>query len=184
MYSSYEVGDELIAGRADRRGNFAIPDDRDLLKYRIRNMAAEKQAVELLAQVGFVGRAGDTLRNIEGVEEVLNFLGSGVPQIQRLGWQVVLEGRVRPFMEKAETVRPTIQIQESKDGSYFDLNYSYETEASSITENEIRAALKAGNSFIEKAGKTVLLDGDAIMQALEVFEDCALKERSQRTHRD
>ena len=145
-------------------------------------MAAEKQAVELLAQVGFVGRAGDTLRNIEGVEEVLNFLGSGVPQIQRLGWQVVLEGRVRPFMEKAETVRPTIQIQESKDGSYFDLNYSYETEASSITENEIRAALKAGNSFIEKAGKTVLLDGDAIMQALEVFEDCASKERS-RGHR-
>ena len=141
-------------------------------------MAAEKQAVELLAQVGFEGRAGDTLRNIEGVEEVLNFLGSGVPQIQRLGWQVTLEGRVRPFMEKAETVRPTIQIQESNDGSYFDLNYSYETEASSISENEIRTALQAGNSFVKKAGKTVLLDGDAIMQALEVFEDCAAKERS------
>ncbi|MAW40575.1 MAG: hypothetical protein CMF27_06615 [Kiritimatiellaceae bacterium] len=178
LFAIYEVGDELIAGRADRRGNFAIPDERDLLKYRIRNMAAEKQAVELLAQVGFEGRAGDTLRNIEGVEEVLNFLGSGVPQIQRLGWQVTLEGRVRPFMEKAETVRPTIQIQESNDGSYFDLNYSYETEASSISENEIRTALQAGNSFVKKAGKTVLLDGDAIMQALEVFEDCAAKERS------
>ena len=126
----YEVGDELIAGRADRRGNFAIPDERDLLKYRIRNMAAEKQAVELLAQVGFVGRAGDTLRNIEGVEEVMNFLGSGVPQIQRLGWQVALEGRVRPFMEKADG-SPPFRFRE-QDGSYFDLNYSYETEASSL----------------------------------------------------
>ena len=180
LYAEYEAGDALVAGRADRRGNFAIPDERDLLKYRIRNMEAEKQAVELLSQVGFVGRAGDTLRNIEGVDEVLNFLGSGVPQIQRLGWQVELEGRVRPFMEKAETVRPKVMVKESEDGGYFDLSYSYETEASSISENEIRAALAAGNSFVEKAGKTVLLDGDAIMQALDVFEDCRAKEDAQR----
>ena len=182
LYAVYEVGEDLIAGRADRKGNFAIPDKRDLLKYRIRNMSAEKQAVELLAKVGFVGRAGDTLRNIDGVEEVMNFLGSGVPKIQRLGWDVELEGRVRPFMNKAEVIRPIIKIKESNDGSYFDLNYTYETDESSITENEVRAALNSGNSFIEKSGKTILLDGDAIMQALEVFEDCALKEK-ENSHR-
>ena len=65
---------------------------------------------------------------------------------------------------------------------FFDLNYTYETDESSITENEVRAALNSGNSFIEKSGKTILLDGDAIMQALEVFEDCALKEK-ENSHR-
>ena len=44
-------------------------------------------------------------------------------------------------MNKAEVIRPIIKIKESNDGSYFDLNYTYETDESSITENEVRAAL-------------------------------------------
>ena len=167
-YDNYE----LVAGRADRKGNFAIPDANDLLKYRIRNMIAEKNAVEKLQTVGFIGRAGDTLKNIEGVSEVLNFLGSGVPKIQRLGWIVELEGRVKPFVEKTEVITPRVNISENSDGSYFDINYEYTSENASIKESDIKKALELGNSFIEHKGKTILLDGDAIMQALEVFQDC------------
>ena len=167
-YDNYE----LVAGRADRKGNFAIPDANDLLKYRIRNMIAEKNAVEKLQTVGFIGRAGDTLKNIEGVSEVLNFLGSGVPKIQRLGWIVELEGRVKPFVEKTEVITPRVNISENSDGSYFDINYEYISENASIKESDIKKALELGNSFIEYKGKTILLDGDAIMQALEVFQDC------------
>lgn len=178
LFVIYDEGYEFIAGRADRRGNFAIPDSRDLLKYRIRNMYEEKSAVRKLTKIGFEGRAGDTLRNIEGVNEVLNFLGSGVPKIQRMGWKVELEGRVRPFIDKTETISPTITIKESNDGSYFDLSYEYESNTESISENEIKRALSSGNSFIQRKGKTILLDGDAIMQALEIFEDCAIKENA------
>ena len=53
VYDNYE----LVAGRADIKGNFAIPDEYDLLKYRIRNMIAEKKAVERLHTVGFFGRS-------------------------------------------------------------------------------------------------------------------------------
>ena len=172
LYAIYDDGYELIAGRADRKGNFAIPDPRDLLKYRIRNMIAEKNAVKELYKIGFEGRAGDTLRNIDGVDEVLNFLGSGVPKIQRMGWMVELEGRVKPFFEGSESVKPIVKISDNNDDGYFNLSYEYESINSSISENEIRDALNAGHSFINKKGKTILLDGDAIMQALEVFEDC------------
>lgn len=172
LYAIYDDGYELIAGRADRKGNFAIPDPRDLLKYRIRNMIAEKNAVQKLHKIGFEGRAGDTLRNIDGVDEVLNFLGSGVPKIQRMGWIVELEGRVKPFFEGSESVKPIVKISDNEDDGYFNLSYEYESINSSISENEIRDALNAGHSFINKKGKTILLDGDAIMQALEVFEDC------------
>ena len=135
-------------------------------------MIAEKNAVEKLQTVGFIGRAGDTLKNIEGVNEVLNFLGSGVPKIQRLGWIVELEGRVKPFVEKTEVITPRVNISENSDGSYFDINYEYISENASIKESDIKKALELGNSFIEYKGKTILLDGDAIMQALEVFQDC------------
>ncbi len=171
LFANYD-NYELVAGRADRKGNFAIPDANDLLKYRIRNMIAEKNAVEKLQTVGFIGRAGDTLKNIEGVNEVLNFLGSGVPKIQRLGWIVELEGRVKPFVEKTEVITPRVNISENSDGSYFDINYEYISENATIKESDIKKALELRNSFIEYKGKTILLDGDAIMQALEVFQDC------------
>jgi hypothetical protein len=174
LYARYSDEIELVAGRADMRGNFAIPDPRDLLKYRIRNMAAEKEAVEKLSAVGFVGRAGDTLRNIVGPREVLNFLGSGVPKIRRMGWKVELEGRVKPFAETADYVTPVVHVNETASGDYFDVSYEYETGTGSISERDIQRALMKGDSFIERNGRTILLDGDAIHQAREVFEDCAV----------
>ena len=110
----------MVAGRADIKGNFAIPDEYDLLKYRIRNMIAEKKAVEKLHTVGFFGRSGDTLKNIDGVDNVLNFLGSGVSKIQRLGWTVELEGRVKPFIEKTEIIKPKVNIVENNDEVFFE----------------------------------------------------------------
>ncbi|WP_372807894.1 SNF2-related protein [Pontiella sp.] len=174
LYARYNDEVELVAGRADMRGNFAIPDPRDLLRYRIRNMAAEKEAVMKLHAVGFDGRAGDTLRNIVGPREVLNFLGSGVPKVRRFGWQVELEGRVKPFAEKADYVIPVVHVDESETGDYFDVSYEYDVGTGSISERDIQRALMKGDSFIERNGRTILLDGDAIIQAREVFEDCAV----------
>jgi superfamily II DNA or RNA helicase len=174
LYAKYTDEIELVAGRADMRGNFAIPDPKDLLRYRIRNMAWEKAGVEKLAKVGFVGRAGDTLRNIVGPREVLNFLGTGVPQIRRMGWTVELEGRVKPFAENAQYVTPIVHVDESEAGDYFDVSYEYDVGTGSISERDIQRALMKGDSFIERNGRTILLDGDAIMQAQEVFEDCAV----------
>jgi len=173
LYAQYGERIELVAGRASMSGNFAIPDPKDLLRYRIRNMAEEKAAVEKLASVNFVGRAGDTLRNIVGPAEVLNFLGTGVPKIRRFGWQVELEGRVKPFSESASRVTPIIHVTEVESGNYFDVSYEYDIGTGSVSERDIQRALMAGDSFIERNGRTILLDGDAIQQAREVFEDCS-----------
>jgi len=174
LYARYGDEIELVAGRADMRGNFAIPDERDLLRYRIRNMAAEKKAVQKLEAVGLIGRAGDTLRNIVGPREVLNLLGSGVPKIRRMGWKVELEGRIKPFAETADYVTPVIRVDETASGDYFDVGYDYEIGSGSISERDIQRALMKGDSFIERNGCTILLDADAIQQAREVFEDCAV----------
>ncbi len=179
LYAQYNDEIELVAGRAAMSGNFAIPDEKDILRYRIRNMAEEKKAVEKLAGAGFVGRAGDTLRNIVGPREVLNFLGSGVPMIRRMGWAVEMDGRVKPFAENADYVAPVVNVQESESGDYFDVSYEYEIGTGSVSERDIQQALMNGDSFIERNGRTILLDGDAIQQAREVFEDCAVGEGAQ-----
>ena len=171
LYARYENEVELVAGRAAMRGNFAIPDPQDLLAYRIRNMAAEKQAVQKLESAGFLGRAGDTLRNIVGPREVLNFLGSGVPKIRRWGWKVELQGRIKPFAESAETVRLVVHVDTVESTDYFDVSYEYETGSTTLSERDIQQALRQGNSFVEFDGKTILLDADAVRQAHELFEE-------------
>ncbi|MCU0858271.1 MAG: DEAD/DEAH box helicase [Pontiellaceae bacterium] len=173
LYAEYDHI-HLVAGRDEVAGNFAIPDSGDLFEYRVRNPAAEKKALEKLAQSGFSGHRGDLLTPIVGHREVLNFLGGAIPRLRRYGWRIELEGRVSPFMDEAEFTTPVIRISETSGGGFFDVGYSYEnTTGQSLSESEIQRALNMGEAFVEKNGRTVLLDIDAIETAREVFSDCA-----------
>lgn len=173
LYAEY--GNNILAAcREEAAGNFAIPDDDDILEYRVRNPEAEKQALEKLAFSGFCGHRGDLLTSIVGQREVLNFLGGAVPRLRRYGWRVELDGRVAPFMDQAEFTSPVIRINEAPGSGFFDVGYSYENSGGqSLSESEIQRALNMGQAFVEKNGRTILLDIDAIETAREVFSDCA-----------
>ena len=176
LYAEY--GDVVLrAAREETSGHFAIPDPDDLLGYRVRNLDAEKQALEKLAPTGFRGRRGDLLTSIVGVREVLNFLGGSVPKLRRYGWRVELEGKVAPFMDEADFTTPVIHVNESSSEGFFEVGYEYEnTGGQSLTDGEIQRAINMGEAFIEKNGRTILLDIDAIETAREVFDDCAFGE--------
>ncbi len=173
LYAEY--GDViLIACREEAAGGFAVPDPEDILEYRVRNLESEKQALEKLATTGIHGRRGDLLTSIIGERDVLNFLGGAVPRLRRFGWRIELEGRIAPFMEHAEFTTPVINIHEVSAGGFFDVGYAYENSGGqSLSEAEIQRALNMGEAFVEKNGRTVLLDIDAIETAREVFNDCA-----------
>ena len=173
LYAEY--GDTiLVACREETAGSFAIPAPDDILEYRVRNPEAEKQALAKLAPTGLRGHRGDLLTSIIGERDVLNFLGGAIPRLRRYGWRVELEGRVAPFMDEVEFTTPVIRINEASAGGFFDVGYAYENSGGqSLSESEIQRALNMGEAFVEKNGRTVLLDIDAIETAREVFSDCA-----------
>ena len=176
LYAEY--GDVILrAAREETSGHFAIPDPDDLLGYRVRNMEAEKKALEKLSPTGFRGYRGDLLTSIVGVRDVLNFLGGGVPKLRRYGWRVELEGRVAPFMDEVDFTTTVIHVNDSAAEGFFEVGYEYEnTGGQSLTDGEIQRALNMGDAYIEKNGRTILLDIDAIETAREVFDDCAFGE--------
>ena len=92
----------LVAGKADPNGAFAIPDPSDLMRYLVRNEAQEADALRRLAAFGFAGAVGDELSHIVDQREVLNFLGSELPALRRMGWKVELKGRVETLEASAE----------------------------------------------------------------------------------
>jgi len=176
LYAEY--GEVILrAAREEASGHFAIPDPDDLLGYRVRNMDAEKNALAVLAPTGFRGHRGDLLTSIVGPRDVLNFLGGSVPKLRRQGWRIELEGRVAPFMDDVDYATTVIHVNPASDEGFFDVGYEYEnTGGQSLTDTEIQRALNMGEAYIEKNGRTILLDIDAIETAREVFDDCAFGE--------
>ena len=170
----------MVAGKAEAAGQFALPDPDDLLRYTVRNPAAESAAVQQLAEFGLRGDRGDALSDIVGCREVLNFLGHAVPKLRRKGWKIELTGSVEPFMESLSFATPVVRVDSAGSTGLFEVGFEYEDgEGQSLSEVDIQRAILKGDSYLEKNGRTILLDSDAIHAARDVFADCASGEGSQ-----
>jgi superfamily II DNA or RNA helicase len=180
LHAEYN-GITLAAGRSDPAGQFAIPDPSDLLRYTVRNPAAEADALRALAPFGFKGEAGDALAPIVGCREVLNFLGSQMPALRRMGWRVEVEGRIGAFLESTDFATPVVQIRYPNDGSnWFEVGFDFEgPQGERFSPAEIHRALLKGEAFLTHQQRTVLLDASAINSMTAVFRDCASEEGSQ-----
>jgi hypothetical protein len=177
LFATYGNGAyTLVAGKADAEGGFSLPDPDDMMTYLVRNPVQEAQALAQLAESGLVGTRGDDLESVIGTGAVLNFLGSQLPRLRRLGWRVELEGRIEPFMEDLDFATPVVDVQRTRSSGtgWFEVGFTYEnTGGSTLDPAEIHRALQKGESFIQKNGRTLLLDADAIHRAQDVFQDCA-----------
>ena len=173
-------GISLVAGKADPAGHFAIPDPADILRYTVRSPEREQRALAQLAALGLNGECGDALAPVVGCREVLNFLASTLPRLRRMGWRVELAGRVQPFMEELDFATPVVRLRDTSDHSFFEIGFNYEDGGGrSLSEAEIQRALLKNEYFVEKNGRTILVDADAIRQARDVFADCATGEGSE-----
>lgn len=176
LYSEY--GDvQVVAAKADAAGFFSHPDPQDLMRYTVRNLDEEEDALARLVVTGLRGETGDTLMPIVGCREVLNFLGRDVPALRRMGWGVTLEQKVDTFMGSLDFATPVVRVNEGQSGDWFDVDFEFDGGASgSLTPAEVQRALLKGESFIERGGRTILLDVNAIEAMNDVFRDCAASE--------
>jgi SNF2 family DNA or RNA helicase len=179
----YEGDMELILGKADPNGHFAIPDAGDLLRYTVRNNEAERKALRRLDITGLRGEAGDELASIVGKRDVLNFLGTHLPALRRNGWQVELQGRVAPFFESVEFATPLVRIHDEEGQNWFEVGFEFEDGlGKSLSHTDIQLALRKGDAFIERDGRTLLIDADAVESMQSVFADCAIADSSTPGH--
>ena len=168
----------FIAAKPDARGDFAEPVPEDLMAYRVRNLAAEKNALKRMMSLSMGGETGDSLAAIIGKARVLHFLGTGVPGMRRLGWTVDLQGRVTELADQCEAATPVVSVNPAGgDNAWFDVGFNYETSAGeSLSAADVARALRMGESHVEKGGKTILFDSEAIQSLNKVFADCQSRE--------
>ena len=174
---------EVAADAPDKGGTFSMPDPDDILHYFGRNPPAEQRALKRLTEAGFHGANGANLAPLTGTREVLNFLGSQIPALRRLGWKVVLEGKIAGFHERVPVATPVVHVTSTDDNGWFDVGFEFESPVGgTLAQNEIQRALRRGDSYLEHNGQTILLDRDAIEAMNGVFSDCQSREGKQPGH--
>ncbi len=172
---------ELVAGKPDANGNFSLPDEGDILSYKVRNMKAEQAALVMLRHTGFVGERGDTLSGIVGEHGVLNFLGTHLPTLRREGWKIDMDGRVCPFMDSLEFATPVVNIDDG-DG-WFDVGFNFEDmQGGTISPADIQLAIRKNSSYIKHGNHTILIDNNAIESMYDVFSDCSSGDSNSSGH--
>ncbi len=172
-------GTAFPAAGPDTAGSFTLPDPDDLLHFLSRNTEEELQALNHLNALGFTGNQGDGLQPVTGTRAVLNFLGSDLPALRRMGWKISTEGRVASFYETLPVVTPVVRIEKPSGSGWFEVDMDFEcAEGPALTPADIQRALNRSESFIERDGQTVLLDRAAIQSMRDVFSDCRARDGS------
>ncbi len=165
---------QLAAAQPSAKGSFAHPDPADILRYTVRNLSAEQQALAALAPFGLAGRHGAELNAIVGTREVLNFLGQAVPALRRRGWRIEWEGRIRGTVESAVYATPVVHVDPEAGSGWFEVRFDYDDgQGGSLSAADIHTALRKGDAYLESQGRTILLDAEAIAALQSVFSDCA-----------
>ncbi len=150
------------------------PDPDDFYHCYGRDLAAEKEARERALNMGFSGGRGEMLGEIVGIASVLRLLGEHITSARREGWKVKLSGPIADFFDDAEVIVPVVHVHDKGDGSAFEVTTSYEAPQGKIkiTPAEIERALAHNHAYIEKDGKTALLDIGAIRKVRETLRSC------------
>ncbi len=176
LYAEYgEVS--LVAAKQDAAGHFSHPDPDDLLRFHVRHPVAEAHALARLAGIGLKGPTGDQLAPLVGCREVLNFLGRDMPALRRAGWKIDLEGKISGLLETTDFVTPVVHVNDTAGSNWFDVSFDFDDgQGGSLSPAEVQRALLKGESYLERNGRTILLDSGAIQSMNEVFSDCAAGE--------
>ena len=154
-------------------GLIRMPDPDDPLVRRVRSLEAERDAVKSLADWGFEPgyRKNDVRHYLTDPKGVLDFLGSGLPELRRRGWIVDLDDRLMALTEKMPSVVPVVTVKDA--GTDFDVNISFDAMGTDVSPVEIQAAVNRGDGYLMRDGEIILIDRSAIDSIREVFSDCA-----------
>lgn len=170
VYGEIEI--PVCSVQADRTVYLPDPSDPDVRL--VRSMSAERDAVRFLTQMGFVSeyQDGDLKLFLRENHAILNFLGTGLPELRRHGWYVTLSDRLMKTTDELPSIVPVVSVRDAPGGA-FDISYQFDAMGSDISPVMVQAALNRNEAFIRLGnGNYVLLDTTAVKAMHAVFSDC------------
>ena len=151
-----------------------LEDPDDPLVRRTRTIAAERAGLKELLKWGFEPgyKEGDLKHYITDPQKVLDFLGSGLPDLRRQSWRVSLSEGLEKLTDSMPSIVPVITIKDGPAGT-FDVHYTFDAMGRTVNPVEVQAAINRGDGYLMRDGQVTLLDRGGIEQIRDVFNDVA-----------
>ena len=160
--------------------DLCVPDPDDPYSYFIRNMEAEKAALQLSASLGITPAdpsvpRGSVMAPITGKEDIFRFLGSTIPEIRSIrGWRAEPQGELSDLDSQLERVatRVKVELPATASGS-FDLSLSFHSVGKNddLPASEIISQWRHGHAFLPWRGRTYLFSPGAFRSLGESFAE-------------
>ena len=160
--------------------NYCSPDPNDIYASRVRDNDAEKRALASLRAIGIAADSGTKIAPINEERNALNFLGTAIPRLERLGYAVELEegSPIGEAYASLGKVAAEVKVLKSTEKGWFEIGYAFkEVEESAkrkieIDREDIDRALAVKNSFVKKDGATYIFDASAVEALADALRDC------------
>jgi superfamily II DNA or RNA helicase len=154
---------------SDPANRFVFRDPKEADRLLVRNLTAEKEAVEGLERAGFT-RAGDAFE-IRDPRRVVRFFAFDFPALPP-DWKIAVTPRLEKASHELEPVTPAIEIVRSGE-DWFEFKYSVATAAGDgIPLGEVQRLLRSGQNQMRLTnGKTAVLNPDALDDFEQVLRD-------------
>ncbi len=170
------------AGSVQSPRTVRLPDPSDPYVRRTRSQKDEIEALTYLqrtwgfqpapSQPGKEDKKDASKLFLTKPQQVLTFLGAGLPDLRRRGWMIEESKRLEEATDGIPSIVPVVEVKDGPRGT-FDVRYTFDAMGRDISPIEVQAALNRGDGFIKKGDDIVLLDNKAIEQMHAVFTDCA-----------
>ena len=150
-----------------------LKDDDDPMVRRVRAVNIERSGLKELNRWGFEPgyKAGDLKYYITDPQKVLNFLGSGLPELRRLSWRISLSPALEKLTDAMPSIVPVVTIKDGPAGT-FDVHYTFDAMGKTVNPAEVQAAINRNDGYLMRDGKVVLMDLGGIKAIRDVFNDC------------
>ena len=167
-------GQEVVPGV---RQTIALPDPDDFFRCRVRDEAAEQDALARVHGMGFHGAMGNRLSDVIGGRAVCNLLGEHLPAARRAGWEVSVTGALGAFLAGTAVAVPTVAVRETAPGGAFEMTTSYAVPGGGprLAADDVAHALRNGDAFVRRDGRVTLLDLGAIRAVRRTLRECAAR---------
>jgi len=176
-YSSGARGEreiEFPVGSTQADRTVYLPDPNDPYVWRVRSMDSERAAMKEIEKWGFKPGYQDGYLKYFTTDQnaILDFLGTGLPALRRLGWIVDLSDRLMSLLDKMPSILPVVTVKDAPGGA-FDVRYDFDAMGKLISPVEIQAAVNRGDGYLLRDDGVFLLDTRAVEAMHAVFRDCA-----------
>lgn len=173
LHADYDGLPGPLAASPETDPPFCIPDRKDHLRYLRRDIDKEREADNWLRQRvrSYVRDDGEII--VDGAQAIMSILGTVIPAVKALGWQIAFEGWLEALKQGVSWIMPEVECSKGSSGEWFDCNITFkDTEGKSLDPVLIQQALLRGDGCVRQGEQIWLMDRHDMQTLQDILDEC------------